>query len=259
MSPYVPAPAGLHLFRPPYRTSEPLEPGWRPEPVEPGGAVVWFMKPVGAVWEELAWASDARPMSLPLFIVLPEPEEIAPLAPILRAVPDLRPKGVLPMASSGTMAALRTLLAAPPRSLPMSVADYLDDAGLVQDEETRERVIAIFATAPHTPSIERLARRFAQSRRTVGRFFSDRDLPVPSHWLQFARLLHVAIQLQNTRTSINRVSGRFGYTDGFTLSNAMKRLTGYRPSFVREHLGWEWIVAAWLKREGRDLTPGSRQ
>lgn len=243
--------AGLHVFRPPYRSCEPLDISWRPEPIVPGGSVVWFMRPVGAAWDELSWLRD-RPRGLPFFVVLPEPEDIVALGPILRAVPALRPKGVLPMAARGTLSALRTLLAAPPRSLPVSVADYLGDAGLVEDDGTRHRIVTIFAKAPHTSSIEALARATAQSRRSLGRHFHDRGLPVPSHWLQFARLLHVAIQLQNTRASIHRVSGRFGYPDGFTLSNAMKRLTGYRPSFVREHLGWEWIVAAWLREEGRN-------
>ena len=109
---------------------------------------------------------------------------------------------------------------------------------------------AIFASAPQVSSIEQLARNLCQSRRTLGRFFNDRQLPVPSHWLQFARLLHVAVHLQNTSATINRVSSRFGYPDGFTMSNSMKRLTGYRPSFVRDHLGWEWLIHAWLREEG---------
>lgn len=244
-------PSGLHVFRPPYRSCEPLDTSWRPEPVEPGGSVVWFMRSTAQVWDELSWVMD-RPRSLPFLLVLPEPEEVPPLVPILRTIPDLRPRGVLPTAATGTMAALRTLLAAPPRSLPVAVVDYLEGVDLVQDVQTRERLTTLFTLAPRTRSIQALARGMAQSRRSLGRYFSERDLPVPSHWLQFARILHVAIQLQNTTTSINRVAGRFGYPDGFTFSNAMKRLTGYRPSFVREHLGWEWILAAWLREEGRE-------
>lgn len=242
-------PSGLYVFAAPYHTYEPLDISWRPEPVEPGGSVVWFMRATGRVWDELSWLME-RPRSLPFFLVLPDPEEVPPLAPILRSVPDLRPKGVLPTAASGTMAALRTLLAAPPRSLPAAVVDYLEDVNLVEDAQMRDRLTTLFALSPRTRSIQGLARGMAQSRRSLGRYFSERDLPVPSHWLQFARILYVAIQLQNTNTSINRVAGRFGYPDGFTFSNAMKRLTGYRPSFVREHLGWEWILAAWLREEG---------
>lgn len=241
--------AGLQLFRPPYRACEPVPLSWQPEPLLPGAAMAWFMAPVAEVYDELAWLAE-RPASLPFFIVLPEPQDIAPLATVLRSVPDLRPRGVLPSAGPGTMGALRTLLAAVPPSLPDAATDHLSRVGVIEDSETRDRVAAIFAGAPHISSIEQLARNLCQSRRTLGRFFNDRDLPVPSHWLQFARLLHVALHLQNTSATINRVSSRFGYSDGFTMSNSMKRLLGYRPSFVREHLGWEWLIQAWLEEEG---------
>lgn len=244
----VPGP-GLHLFEAPYRACRRISLGWSPEPLLPGAAVAWFMAPTAEVYGELEWIRS-RPLSVPFFLVLPEPEDIRPLAGILRHIPPLRPKGVLPSAGSGTLSALQTLLAAPPNALADAVSDHLIDLGIVRDGETRARIETIFATAPHVSSIEKLAHQMCQSRRTLGRFFNARGLPVPSHWLQMARLLHVAIQLQNTRTNINRVSTRFGYPDGFTMSNSMKRLTGFRPTFVRDHLGWEWIIQAWLRREG---------
>jgi AraC-like DNA-binding protein len=212
------------------------------------------MAPVGDIYPELGWL-ERRPRSVPLFVVLPGPEDIVPIAPILRRIPDVRPRGVIPSAGRGLPSALQALLASPPRRLPRAVADQLEEAEFVPDQATREVVETVFSSAPHVSSIEALAARMCQSRRTLGRFFRDRSLPVPSHWLQFARILHVAIQLQNTRSSINRVSARFGYTDGFTMSNSMKRLTGYRPSFVREHLGWEWIVDAWVRQERSRPTP----
>jgi AraC-like DNA-binding protein len=241
-------PSGLRLFRPPYHDCEPLDLTRGPGTADPGTAVAWFMSPTSQVYAEMEWLWE-RPRTLPLFIVLPEPEAIPPLASVLRSVPDLRPRGVLPSVATGTMSALRTLLAAPPRALAPAVADLLTDLGHVPDLETRVRIETIFARASHTTSIDQLAEALCQSRRTLGRFFAARSLPVPSHWLQFARVLHVAIQLQNTRTNVSRISMRFGYPDGFTMSNSMKRLTGYRPTFVREHLGWEWIVAAWLRSE----------
>ena len=247
----TPPRTGLHQFRPPYRSCEPVRLSWQPEPLLPGTAVAWFLAPTAAVYEELDWLRE-RPVSLPFFVVLPEPEDIAPLAPVLRSIPELRPRGVLPAAGPGTEGALRTLLGALPPSLPDAAADQLARHGVVTDSEARERIATIFAGAPHIHSIEQLARHLCQSRRTLGRFFHARGLPVPSHWLQFARLLHVAVHLQNTSATINRVSSRFGYTDGFTMSNSMKRLIGYRPSFVREHLGWEWLIQAWLREEGLD-------
>lgn len=243
-----PLPRGLQLFSPPYHRCDPVDLSWIPDDSEPGVAAVWFMSPESLLYRELEWLWE-RPRSLPLFIVLPEPEEIPLLVSVLRMVPDLNPRGVLPALTSGTMRALRTLLASPPRVLAPAVADLLTHLGYVPDQETRERIETIFSRAAHTPSIDQLCTALCQSRRTLGRFFAERDLPVPSHWLQFARILHVSIQIQNTRANISRISMRFGYTDGFTMSNSMKRLTGVRPSFVREHLGWEWIVTAWLRLE----------
>lgn len=239
---------GLQLFRPPYQRCDPIEPDSYPGTLEPGEAAVWFMAPGARIHDELRWAA-VRPRGLPLFVVLPTPEEVYELADVLRLVPGLRPKGVLPGVGPGTLDALRTLLAAPPVALPRAVADYLEEMGVIGDPMIRERVETVFSAAPNTASIEGLARQLCQSRRTLGRFFRERGLPVPSHWLQFARVLHVAIQLQNTSLNIGRVAARFGYADGFTMSHTMKRLTGYRPSFVREHLGWEWLVEAWWREE----------
>lgn len=244
----APTRKGLFLFRPPYHDCQPISTAWEPPDLEPGAAVVWFMAPGPAARRELEWI-EQRPASMPLFIVLPPPEEILDLANILRAVPTLSPRGVLPGAGVGLMRALRGLLAMPPKKLPSAVVDHLDRAGWIDSDETRARALTIFDVAPATVSIERLSRRMCESRRNLGRYFHEHQLPVPSHWLGFARSLHAAIQLQNTNSNINRVALRLGYPDGFTMSNQMKRLTGYRPSFIREHFGWEWIVEAWRRRE----------
>ena len=239
---------GLQLFRPPYHACTPLDADSYPSDLRPGESAVWFMRPGPRAADELRWAA-LRPVGMPLFIVLPRPEQIPHLAHVLPAVPGLKPRGVLPGVGGGTLTALRSLLGSPPPALHRAVGDLLEDRGAIGDPETRQQIEVIFAAAPNVRSIQSLAGQLCQSRRTLGRFFQQRNLPVPSHWLQFARVLHTAIQLQNTNLSIGRVSVRFGYPDGFTFSNTMKRLTGYRPSFVREHLGWEWIVEAWWKSE----------
>lgn len=101
-------------------------------------------------------------------------------------------------------------------------------------------------------TVSALSRSLYLSRRALGRRFLGRGLPVPSHWLHFARVLRGAIRLQNSDDSLFSVAAQLGYTDGFALSNQMKRLTGVRPSTARERLGWEWLVEAWLCREARD-------
>ena len=72
---------------------------------------------------------------------------------------------------------------------------------------------------------------------------------MPSHWLHFSRLLRVAIRLQNSGESVLSAGYELGYPDGFSLSNQMARLTGYRPTEARMYLGWEWLLEAWLQQE----------
>ena len=76
-----------------------------------------------------------------------------------------------------------------------------------------------------------------------------RGLPVPSHWLHFGRVLRGSIRLQEPSTHLVSVGAELGYPDGFAFSNQMKRLTGLRPSIMREAFGWEWIVESWLHQE----------
>ena len=56
--------------------------------------------------------------------------------------------------------------------------------------------------------------------------FHGAGIPVPSHWLQFGRILNVAMHLHNEKTAVFRIAARSKYPDGFTLSNQMKRLIG---------------------------------
>ena len=85
-----------------------------------------------------------------------------------------------------------------------------------------------------------------------------RGLPVPSHWLQLSRMLRLAFRLQNSDATVFSIAYESGYPDGFSVSNQMHRLIGYRPSQVREFLGWEWILEAWLRKEAESggLGPG---
>jgi transcriptional regulator GlxA family with amidase domain len=108
----------------------------------------------------------------------------------------------------------------------------------------------IFELAPTVPSISALSRRLYTSRRSLGRYFESERLPVPSHWLQFARLLYIATSLQaNPDVPVFRIAVQLGYPDGFTMSNQMRRLIGCRPTDVRENLGYEWFIEEWLDME----------
>jgi AraC-like DNA-binding protein len=246
------APA-LALFRPPYEHLSLCHSGaveafdcaasWK------GSAIVWLLNDRSSA----AAAFDAlrcKPAGLPLIVLLPPPAEIRGVLEILPQVRYLSPRMILPHGLVDTPYRLRQILAAPPRAVPATLTHYMVRRGLLRRRKIAREFQRVIELAPDTPSISALSRRMYTSRRTLGRHFIANGLPVPSHCLQFARLFHVAIQLQNDDNAVFRIASRFGYSDGFTLSNQMKRMIGYRPSEIRELLGWEWIVEAWLEREG---------
>jgi AraC-like DNA-binding protein len=248
MQPAARADSGIKLFVPPYHRFEGIDGVPREGTVPRGAAVVWWLADAERQAVEFDRLRD-RPFDLPLVVLLPPPRDIARTMPLLNLLMLLKPKSVLPGMSLGSPEAVRHVLATPPPSLSEAVVRQLVERGLVPDRTIARELRRIFELATDCRSISRLARRMYTSRRTLGRHFAAAGLPVPSHWLQFARLLHVSIHLQNEPSAIFRIAARTGYPDGFTLSNQMKRLIGCRPTEVRACLGWEWILEAWLERE----------
>lgn len=247
----VSAPIGsrLALFGPPYERFVPIDISWAPPPPPPRGlAFVWWLEDSEQQMEQFEWLAG-RPYGLPLFIILPPPTGIERSLPLLSYINNLSPRAVLPGGPLVTPLHLRRLLRMPPRHFGSAVTSYLTRRQILLRDEMRRGVRKIFESVPEVTSITKLARRLYTSRRTMGRHFEAAGLPVPSHWLQFARLLMASIRLQDDRFTVARVAARLGYPDGFTLSNQMKRLLDCRPSDIRHHLGWEWVVEMWLKTE----------
>jgi len=239
----------LAVLRHPYEDVELIDTTWAPAEVPaPGYALTWWLADGDAQELEFQWLYE-RPPGLPLLIVLPPAREIRKVFALLGSLTALEPRAILPAGRLAAPNRLRDLLATPPRRFADAVSAYLVRRGLLKTEEIRRNVRAIFQAVPAVRSVSGLAARLHASRRTLGRRFADAGLPVPSHWLQFARVLHVAMRLQTDRSPLSRIAGQYGYPDAFTLSNQMKRLTDYRPTDVRRWLGWEWLVEAWLKRE----------
>lgn len=244
------APTSLSRFAPPYERLLPQAmehaasvADWR------GTALVWRLTSAADQWGQYEWLVG-RPYGQPLFILLPHVDEIERAVPLLRRLRELRPRAVVPGAILGTPEYLRALLSAPPRSLASAVTEHLSGRGLLVNPEARKEVQRILELSAEVVSITQLARRMYTSRRSLGRHFTAWGLPVPSHWLQFGRLLHACIHLQCESTAAFRIATRMRYPDGFTMSNQMKRILGYRPSEVRRLLGWEWLVETWVEREG---------
>ncbi len=247
MSGHAAFPGELCLIRPPYAIPEPIDAGWTPRALPlPGHALVW--SPRSAPRSDTVERLVDRAPGLPLFLILPPPSHIHEVVPALSRLHELAPRAVLPEGPLVGMEALRVLLATHARPLAVEVTEYLLRRGLIPPASL-PAVKQVLELSASTHSITALCRRMYLSRRTLGRHFELEGIPVPSHWLQMGRLLHVAARLQRERATAFRAAVGVGYPDGFTMSNQMKRLLGVRPTEVRDYLGWEWIVEAWVRAE----------
>jgi AraC-like DNA-binding protein len=245
-----PSESTFHLFAPPYRDLTLIHDRRMPssELGSMGGlALVWHLG-TSPAREELAFA-QGRPPGVALIIILPPADEIGPPDAVLRAVELCRPHSILPYHGKPNVLDLRSVLSRPPDDLPGEVTDYLAWRGLVIDLETRRLVRKTVELSAELSTVNGLARALYISRRALGRRFTSRGLPVPSHWLHFGRVLRAAMRLQDSDDTLSAAATRLGYPDGFALSNQMFRLIGVRPVVAREHLGWEWLLEEWLMRE----------
>ncbi len=242
--------SSLSLLAHPYQRLEPFT-GGRAELKEAarrrGSAIVWLM---GKATDppELKLLSN-RPGGLSLLTVLPKSPDILGNPALVQAIQRLRPNGILPHHEEPRASELAHVLRRPPLDLAVEVTDYLEWRGLRFDHDTVRLIRRIVELSENLRSVTGLARNMYMSRRALGRRFMTLGLPVPSHWLQMARLLRVVIRLQNTDDSVFAVACGQGYPDGFSVSNQMYRLFGCRPTEVRERLGWEWVFEEWLRRE----------
>lgn len=243
-------PAPLSLMRHPYRHLEPVTSGRRQLKARgraPGSALVWNM--ARDINEQDAHLAQVRPGGLPLVIILPPAPRVSENTELLTAVERTRPLGILPHHEAPEVEDLKQVLRQPPADLGGEVTGYLRWRGIRPDRDTVHLIRRTLELSAELRSISALSRSLYLSRRALGRRFMRHGLPVPSHWLQFSRLLRVTIRLQNSDKSVLSAGYEVGYPDGFSLSNQMQRLTGYRPTDARKYLGWEWFLEAWLRME----------
>jgi AraC-like DNA-binding protein len=251
--PTEPLPA-FSLFAPPYRGYIPLGVAEEiPQSLEVirGAALVWALDQ-GHSAEHLALAAG-RPGGLPLAVILPPARTVRKVrAGIFEVVEEARPSIVFPFHPRPGHEEMEALLRGEPECLAGELVDFLEWRGVWLDQETRRIIIRTVELSGELSTLTGLSRGVYLSRRALGRRFKKRGLPVPSHWLQFCRLLRAAIRLQNSEDSLFQVAVELGYPDGFTLSNQMERLIGVRPSLARSRLGWEWFAESWLRKESRE-------
>lgn len=241
----------LYLFRPPYRLLLPISglASLRTAGPLQGAGLIWC---VGSSLDpDLVRSLRRRPGGLPLIVILPRVDEVDRPQDVFRMVDQCRPTDLLPYHEDPSPTDLRALLARRPHDLPAAMVEYLGWRGLVLDLDLRRTIRRILELSADLRTVSGLARGLYMSRRALGRRFLREGLPVPSHWLQFGRVLRAALSLQEPGTTLMSVAYEHEYPDGFSLSNQMKRLTGLRPSQVSPRLGWEWVMEAWIQEEIR--------
>jgi len=240
-------------FFPPYRDLEVLDHPYQiPRSPFPnrGGVLLWNLNP-----DELAKGGRsvrARPPGVALFILLPPMRELRTMDALHQLMARCRPHSILPYVEDLDSEELVFILRRFPNDFAVEVTEYLSWRGLELDLDTRRLLRKTFELSGELRTVSALARALYLSRRALGRRFLTRGLPVPSHWLHFGRILRGSIRLQNPESNLFSIGCDLGYPDGFAFSNQMKRLTGLRPSIMRECFGWEWIVESWLRQEARD-------
>lgn len=239
-------------FFPPYRRLEVLDHPYQiPRSPLPnrGSVLLWNLKP-GEIASE-SRSVRARPPGVALFVILPPTSELGSREALLRLMELCRPHSVLPHVYEIDPEELVPVLRRFPSQFDLEVTEYLIWRGIDVDLDTRRLLRKTLELSGELRTVGGLARALYMSRRALGRRFMTRGLPVPSHWLHFGRVLRGSIRLQDPHANLFGVVCELGYPDGFAFSNQLKRLTGLRPSIMRECFGWEWIVESWLFKEAQ--------
>ncbi len=242
-------PLPLSLFTPPYKRLEPLR--WDDrrfaQPCSPGTGLVWQLG-FGS-WSGVFKVVRGRPPGMALIVILPATVDLDSEPQLLRVVEACRPHSILPFHHEPHVDDLTALLKREPEDLSVELMDYLQWRGINVDIEVRRLIRKTIDLSSELRSVTALSRSLYLSRRALGRRFLTNGLPVPSHWLHFGRVLRASLRLQGSGATLAEAASRFGYPDGFALSNQMHRLIDVRPSDARRYLGWEWLVEAWIHTE----------
>ena len=212
-----------------------------------GSALIWRLG-TGDLDDDMKIARR-RPAGVVLILVLPPAAVLTPETDLLHIIGRCRPTAIVPHHDDIEPEDMKSLMRRPPTDLPVEFTEYLAWRGVRVDRGTRDIIRRTVMLATDLTTIASLSRTIYLTRRALGRRFVSRGLPVPSHWLQFCRILHAVLRLQNSSQSLHSVACGLGYPDGFAMSNQMNRLIGVRPSTARRCLGWEWLLECWLQKE----------
>ena len=125
---------------------------------------------------------------------------------------------------------------------------YLIERGAVPAEGEATELLRAFAQLQASDLyVARAAAHLEISRRTLSRRFRAAHLPTPKQWLALARALH-AHRIILRGGCLKHAAISAGYADQFTMSNAIHRIAGLRPSELR-NVHWTELLDVWIARQ----------
>ena len=135
-----------------------------------------------------------------------------------------------------------------PHGAADSIVEYLAQRDVLRTESAAaSHVRTIFSAPRESLKVSRIARRTYSSRRTIGRHFRAAGLPAPVDWVALARAMYAHRSIaRGEPLRVAACSG--GYPDQFTMSNAILRITGLRPSKLRG-VSWTELLDIWIARQ----------
>ncbi len=129
--------------------------------------------------------------------------------------------------------------------------DWLHLRGLAPSSALGHIVRQVFLLAPRFSRIHPLLECIGEAESSVRARFRKKRLPPPHRWLQAARALYAAVEIQGRPGEpLLRIAGTGGFGDAAALSKQVHAAFGIRPSVLRGTLGWEWLLDRWTEREG---------
>ncbi|HEU0079503.1 MAG TPA: helix-turn-helix domain-containing protein [Longimicrobiaceae bacterium] len=135
--------------------------------------------------------------------------------------------------------------------LAEDAVDWLHLRGLAVSPALAHIVRHVFALAPQHSRIHPLLDCLGEAESSVRARFRKKGLPPPHCWLQAARALYAAVEIQGRPGEpLLRIADTGGYGDAAALSKQVYGAFGIRPSALRGTLGWEWLLDQWAAREG---------
>lgn len=127
------------------------------------------------------------------------------------------------------------------------VAHFVGRGVLRPESRATGYVRSILAAPPEALRVRQVARRVYASRRTLARHFRAEGLPAPIDWVALARA--VCAHRTILRGGPLRIAAAAaGYPDQFTMSNAIRRITGMRPSQLRD-VRPDGLLDVWIARQ----------